>query len=161
MRQSVLMVAIGLSTVLTPGCDERGSTPSMLSEVHPVLQTFTLEMKDSSGKAIGGGTISLPLDISERSHFAGAWKIRVSEVPSEPSSQQDYALLCLSQDDGALRGTVKADAIRINLHPGFDDRNIYLEGQLNDGRFRGQWYYASYAGYEEFGSFEGQREDIP
>ena len=84
-------------------------------------------------------------------------------MPSEPSSQQDYALRCLSENNGTVSGSTKVGGIRIALHPLITDHTVYLEGRITAGTFKGKWYYQSYAGYDEFGSFDANavKENIP
>lgn len=86
-------------------------------------------------------------------------KLGVSEVPDNLFSQRDYALRCLSQNNGILSGTVKDGLVRIELHPQVDDSTIYLEGAINGQLFNGKCFYQSFAGSKDFGTFEAKAED--
>ncbi|MHC4398963.1 MAG: M56 family metallopeptidase [Planctomycetota bacterium] len=125
------------------------------------VQAFRMEIKGSSGNPVAAGVLSLPSDMGDRTEFTGSCSIRVPDVPEMPTTQLDYAIRCLSQNDGTLSGRVTDGVIRIALHPQADDDTIYLEGQLAEGSFNGRWYYQSYAGYKEFGVFHAKTEDRP
>ena len=144
-----ILTVLSVAIVLSGGCGKSGSTAT--------TESFTLNIVDSSGKLIASGHLSLPRDLASISQFTGAYEIDVTEVPKKPSSQDDYAICCLSQNNGVLSGSVKDSAIRINLHPQVEDSNVYLEGELTGQLFKGKCFYQSYAGYELFGTFEAIR----
>ncbi|MHC4146703.1 MAG: hypothetical protein ACYSUD_18255 [Planctomycetota bacterium] len=144
-----ILTVLSVAIVLSGGCGKSGSTAT--------TESFTLNIVDSSGKLIASGHLSLPRDIVSISQFTGAYEIDVTEVPKKPSSQDDYAICCLSQNNGVLSGSIKGGAVRINLHPHVDDANVYLEGELNGQLFKGKCLYQSYAGYKPFGTFEAKR----
>jgi len=108
----------------------------------------------SSGKLIASGYLSLPHDIASTSEFTGACEINITEVPKNPSSQDDYAICCLSEKIDVLSGSVEDSVIRIVLHPRVDDGDVYLEGKLTGQLFKGKCFYQNFAGYEPFGTFE-------
>ena len=91
-----------------------------------------------------------------RDQFRGSCKIRVSNVPQQPATEHDYAIRCLSQNNGVLSGRVTDGVFRIALHPQIEDNAIYLEGRVEGASFRGKWFYQSFAGYNECGAFEAR-----
>ena len=144
-----ILTVLSAAIVLSGGCGRAGPTET--------TDSFTLNIVDSSGKLIASGHLSLPRDLASISQFTGAYEIDVTEVPKKPSSRDDYAICCLSQNNGVLSGSVKDSAMRINLHPQVKDGNVYLEGELTGRLFKGKCFYQSYAGYEPFGTFEAIR----
>ena len=145
-----ILTVLSVAIVLSGGCGKSGSTATS--------ESFTLKIVDSSGKLIASGHLLLPSDIAGVSHFTGAYEIDVTKVTKKPSSQDEYAIRCLSQNTGVLSGSVKDGVIRIGLHPGVEDNNVYLEGELDEQLFTGKCFYQSYAGYEPFGTFEAIRK---
>ena len=160
MRTTKLGVTIlSVAIVLSGGCAKPRSAP----DITATAESFTLEIRDSSGKTIASGRLSLPTDIAGRADFGGSCKIQVSEVPEKPYSQNDYAIRCLSQNNGVLSGSVRNGVVRIALHPLVWDNTVYLEGKLDEHSFKGKCFYQSYAGYMEFGAFEAgiETKDTP
>lgn len=64
--------------------------------------------------------------------------------------------------EGLLQGMVNAEGqIFINLHPGWMDNNVFLNGCFKDikyGNFEGTWTYSTYAGVTDEGSFQAVRK---
>ena len=141
-----IVTVLSVAIVLSGGCGKSCSTPTS--------ESFTLNIVDSSGKLIASGHLSLPRDLASTNQFTGTYEIDVTETPENPSSQTDWAIHCLSQNNGVLSGSVKDRGIRINLHPQVKDSNVYLQGEFNGQLFKGKCFYQSYAGYELFGTFE-------
>ena len=150
---TLLSVAIALSA----GCTQTRDTSTA------TVRSFATVIKDSAGKTIARGSLSLPTDITERARFSGSCTFQVPAVPDTPSSQRDYALLCLSKNNGTLSGTARDGVVRIELHPQADDNTIYLEGTINGEWFSGKFFHQSFPGSEYFGTFEAkiQEERIP
>jgi len=144
-----ILTVLSVAIVLSGGCGKSGPTATP--------ESFTLRIVDSSGKLIASGHLLLPNDVAGISQFTGSYEIDVTEVPKKPSSQDDYAIRCLSQNNGVLSGSVKDGVIRIGLHPGVMDNNVYLEGELGEQLLKGKCFYQSYAGYKPFGTFEAKR----
>ena len=145
-----ILTVLSLSIVLLGGCGKSGSTAT--------TETFTLSIVDLSNKPVASGHLSLPRDMALISRFTGSYEIVVTELPKKPSRQHDYAILCLSQNNGTFSGSVRDSVIRMNLHPLVKDSNVYLEGTLNAELFKGTCLYQSYYGYEPFGTFEAIRK---
>ena len=145
-----VLTPLSVAIVLSVGCTQPGDTSASIA----TAGSFAVVIKDSSGKAIASGNLSLPADIAKRARFSGSCKIQVSELPEQPSTQEDYAIRCLSQNNSLLSGTVKDGVVRIELHPQVDDNTIYLEGTITGQSFTGKCFHQSFAGYKEFGTFE-------
>jgi hypothetical protein len=150
LSKHCILTALSVFIVLLAGCGKSGSTAT--------TEPFTLRIVDLSNKPIASGHLLLPRDIPAISQFTGSYEIVVADAPEKPSSQHDYAILCLSQNKGAFSGSVRDSVIRINLHPLVKDANVYLEGKLTEQLFKGKCFYQSYAGYEPFGTFEAIRK---
>ncbi len=145
-----ILTALSISIVVLGGCSKTDSPAT--------TESFTLSIVDLSNKPVASGRLSLPRNMAAASQFAGSYEIVVTELPAKPSSQQDYAILCLSRNNGTFSGSVRDGFIRINLHPLVIDSNVYLEGALNADSFKGTCLYQNYYGYEPFGTFEAIRE---
>jgi hypothetical protein len=145
-----ILTALSISIVLFGGCGKSGSTAT--------TESFTLSIVDLSNKPVASGHFSLPRDMALIGQFTGSYEIVVTELPKKPSSQYDYALLCLSRNNGTFSGSVRDSVIRMNLHPLVEDSTVYLEGTLNADLFKGTCLYQSYYGYEPFGTFEAIRK---
>jgi hypothetical protein len=141
-----ILTALSISIVLLGGCGKSGSTAT--------TESFTLTIVDLSNKPVASGHFSLPRDMAPVSQFTGSYEIVVTDLPERPSSQQEYAIHCLSQTDGAFSAKIRNSVIHINLHPLVIDGNVYLEGTLHEQLFKGKCFYQSYAGYEPFGTFQ-------
>ena len=146
---------LSVAIVLSAGCTQTRDTPAPTA----TARLFAAVIKDSAGKMIASGSFSLPTDTTEHARFNGSCNIQVLEVSDNPSSQRDYALRCLSQNNGVLSGTVRDGVVRIELHPQADDNTIYLEGTINGQLFNGKCFYQSYAGSKDFASFEAKIEE--
>lgn len=145
-----ILTALSVFILLLAGCGKSGSTAT--------TESFTLQIVDLSNKPIANGRLLLPRDMAATSQFTGSYEIVVTALPKKPSSQHDYAILCLSQNEGAFSGSVRDSVIRLNLHPLVDDSNVYLEGTLDADLFKGTCHYQNYYGYEPFGTFEATRQ---
>lgn len=147
-RWFILTLTCAVTVVLLAGCDPSDTTAT--------TQRFTLRIVDLSNKPIASGHLLLPCNIEEASQFTGSYEIVVTELPEKPSTQHDYAILCLSKNEGQFSASVRDRTIRMNLHPQVDDSNVYLEGTLNADLFKGTCLYQSYYGYEPFGTFKAE-----
>ena len=145
-----ILTALSIFIVLLGGCGESGSTET--------TESFTLSIVDLSNKPVASGHFSLPRDMAQISQFTGPYEIVVTDLPAKPSSQHDYAILCLSRNKGTFSGSVRDGVIRLNLHPLLKDSNVFLEGTLNADLFKGTCLYQNYYGYEPFGTFEAIRK---
>jgi hypothetical protein len=149
-----ILAILSIAVMLWAGC----AKPDGTSKQNANTKSFTLEIKDSSEKTIAHGELLLPTNISDSVSFNGACTILVSDIPEKPSSQKEYAILCLSHNEGKFSGTSRDGIVSINLNPGVKDGNIYLEGEVNKQLFKGKCIYQSYAGYENFGTFESKAD---
>jgi hypothetical protein len=154
MKVGVLTL-LSVAIVLSAGCTQ----PRDISASTTPAGSFAVVIKNSGGKTFASGNLSLPTDITKGARFSGSCEIQVSQPPEQPSSEEDYAIRCLSQNNGLLSGTVKDGVVRIELHPQIDDNTIHLEGTINGQLFNGKCFYQSYAGSKEFGTFETKIEN--
>ena len=135
------------------GCKDDTSAPVN----HP--RRFTIEFNDVSSNRVASGIIQLPSRQPEDKSCAGRCEITVPNPPAKPATRLEYALVCFSQNTGTFSGRMNDGHFRIDLAPQADDNTISLEGVLDGKRARGKWYYQSFAGYDEIGTWEGK--DFP
>jgi hypothetical protein len=149
-RHFILAILCGGVILFLTGCSKSDSTATM--------ERLPLRIVDLSNKPIAHGYLLLPRDMDEPCQFTGSYEIVVTELPKKPSNQLDYAVLCLSHNNGAYSGRVGDGVIRLNLHPLAKDGNVYLEGTLGADSFKGTCLYENYYGYLPFGTFEANRK---
>lgn len=112
---------------------------------------YKLQIKDLAGTIVANGTLSLPIAVQSSKRFKGAWLVNMLQ----PANERTPAVQCLAENDGALSGTVARDRVSIDLHPGWADHNVLLDGRFDDdGIIKGQCSFWSFVGTDVFGSFE-------
>jgi hypothetical protein len=56
--------------------------------------------------------------------------------------------------EGSLIGSIINSSISIELNPQFRDNNLGLAGTINDNIIEGKWYWSSFPGLTNWGTFK-------
>jgi hypothetical protein len=145
IMRTIIVAAVlsGVMIILLSGCETATNSST----------DYTIVIKDSSDKRIAIGNLELTRDFASRNEFEGFCKFFV-DVPEKPSSQQDYAIRCLSTKQHIYTATLKDGQVIISLEPIVKDADIYLAGEVGRQSIKGKCIYQSYAGEYQFGTFE-------
>lgn len=129
------------------------------------LRERAIVFKDASSNIVASGTIELPVEIRAEEGCGGViahetdwgcWgvcKIAVTDAPFRSTSAA-HGLACLAQNAGSFSGRMTKGRFRISLAPLIADNTISLEGEVGGDQAKGRWFYQSFAGYDEMGTFE-------
>ena len=124
---SVMMV-IFLAAI---GCKDTGTTPP-----GTMLGVYEYVATDSVGARYESGV--LLLSIVDSVTLGGSWNFDRS-------------------GKGDLTGNLTGNQFSLNLHPGWADHNLILNGTLESSRLTGQWSWVGIAGPMEGGLFVAQK----
>lgn len=134
MRYSTcILLALGL--FLASGCDLGTNVDSN--------QSFSYTGYDSTGVKIITGTLTFFHDDSLT--YSGTWNFRKIENPAKIGPQTGT---------GSFVGGLSDSLVWLNLNPNYADNNVFLIGELEPMRYRGNWQYVSFIGVTNHGTFE-------
>jgi hypothetical protein len=108
--------------------------------------TFSYTSYDSSGVAVVTGWFTM--DLSDSSAVSGQWHFCPIGNPEGIGPQTGT---------GELAGGFYNGELSVDLHPGWMDSNIILQGTLEGDRYAGEWMWISFIGVTNQGTFEAQR----
>jgi hypothetical protein len=55
---------------------------------------------------------------------------------------------------GKLAGMMAGKSVSINLNPSWVDKNVFLQGTMDDSRMSGKWMWSTFVGSTAEGTFE-------
>ncbi len=109
----------------------------------PSEDEYNYRAYDQSGKLVVTGTLKFEqLDIKG---VKGSWQLR---------NVNGSDMTGISEAFGVFEGSLKGDALYLDLHPGWRDNNVILQGLLSGDSYRGEWAYIGYPGVLNEGNFE-------
>ncbi len=94
---------------------------------------------DSSWSPIISGTLTFV--VVESTSVSGIWQFEGREGYGPQVGM------------GAFEGWIDGKTVSINLNPGWADNNVFLTGELKEGRYQGTWEYVTFVGPVYTGSF--------
>ncbi|HSP89051.1 MAG TPA: hypothetical protein VLN45_13020 [Ignavibacteriaceae bacterium] len=97
---------------------------------------------DSLGTAVSKGWIKIGI---KDSTIFGSWEIDKIGNPQNIGPQIGK---------GELEGNFSDNKMVIGLNPDYVDNNIVLDGSLKENKLTGKWYYSSFIGLTNWGTFE-------
>jgi hypothetical protein len=104
--------------------------------------SFTYQSYDSLGNLIVNGWFKIEFVDSLR--VEGSWHL------NNLSNRNDIGI---QDGDGELIGHIENPSILINLNPQYADHNVYLDGIIKEDLIEGQWFWATFIGPTNWGSF--------
>jgi len=120
----------------------------------PDSSALAIVLRDASSNIVASGTISLPPQTAGDKSWAGSCRIAaVPNPPATPTTRIKHALACLARSTGSFSGRISDGVFKITLDPQAEDDAIRLEGVLKGNQAKGKWFYESYAGNDEMGTF--------
>ena len=109
--------------------------------------TFNYTAYDSLGAIVAGGTISF--EIQDTTNITGEWEINKVGDPKNIGPQTG---------SGKLEGNLTDESLMIGLNPDFRDNNVFLEGKPEENKYTGKWYYSSFIGLTNWGTFVAEKK---
>ena len=76
---------------------------------------------------------------------SGVWQLNVRDGAEHTGINNTF---------GRFEGSLKGDALYLDLHPGWIDNNVILTGVMSGRLFFGEWAYIGFPGVINQGSFE-------
>ena len=115
--------------------------------------TYNYTAFDSTGRKIVTGTMELQftkIDSVDKERISGRWSF---------SAANDSGIPQAMLGDGELIGEWHPDTrLWLNLHPNMMDNNVFLDGNLENEKYTGEWSYATFAGVINYGTFEASKK---
>jgi len=102
---------------------------------------------DSLGTIVSKGW--LKIEIKDSSNVTGSWEINKVGNPQNIGPQTG---------NGELEGSFNNGKLVLGLNPDFVDNNVGLVGTHERNKYTGKWYYSSFIGLTNWGSFEAERK---
>lgn len=137
LRSGTLILAVFLTAWTGVGCNgSNGPDPVPAG-------AYAYSGFDSTGRLIVTG--SLTLDLDNPAEVTGTWHLQANGNPQNIGPQTG---------DGQLLGGMSGTNLHVNLNPNQNDNNVFLNGVLFGGTYRGEWTYSGFAGTLNQGTFE-------
>jgi hypothetical protein len=102
---------------------------------------------DSLGSIVAVGTLSF--EMKDSTNITGVWEIKKVGDPQNIGPQVGKGELVGGLSDGTLW---------IELNPEFRDNNVFLQGKLEKNKYNGKWFYSSFIGLTNWGTFEAEMQ---
>ena len=141
MKLYVQIVLLSLSLVFS--C-EKDDSPIGFEPGPP--GSFTYESYDTLGIQIVYGWLEYELVDSVK--IEGSWKLNSLSTRTDIGPQVG---------EGKLIGHIEGTSISMELNPQFRDNNLSLVGKINNNRIEGKWYWMSYIGVTNWGTFKAMK----
>ena len=132
-----------LILVVLYSCEKNDS--SLGIELGPA-GSFTYQSYDSLGKLIVNGWLEFELIDSVK--IEGTWRLNNIRNRDDIGPQYGY---------GKLLGSISDSEIWMELNPQYVDNNMYLEGIKSDNYIEGKWYWISFPGVTNWGTFKASK----
>ena len=104
--------------------------------------SFSYLSYDSLGTPIVSGWLTFEMTDSVR--IGGSWQLK--KLVNRNDLGPQYG-------EGELVGQIEESSIWMELNPQFKDHNLGLVGTINDTHIEGKWYWASFPGVTNWGTF--------
>ena len=125
------------------GCNKNSDDLS-LGPIPPGAYQYT--SYDSTGVAIVKGWLTLNYEGSL--NITGEWHLEKIGNPHNIGPQVG---------NGNLVGVIDQERVWVELNPQYVDNNLQLNGIIENGHYKGEWIWTSFAGITNRGSFEAVR----
>lgn len=142
LKQYLKALAIVPMILLFISCESPTKSDNKYEEFQPGIYKYS--GYDESGNKFVSGDLHLEFDDDG---LTGNW-----DMDALLTNYDDHAHI----GQGDLVGRIENDTIWCNLHPGWMDHNIVIEGYYENGKIKGEWSYISYFGYTDGGSFKAK-----
>lgn len=109
--------------------------------------TYNYTAYDSLGTIISKGW--LKFEVKDSSNISGSWEI--NKVGNSQNIGPQIG-------KGELEGHFNNSMLVLGLNPDFVDNNVVLSGKLKMNEYEGKWYYSSFIGLTNWGSFKAEKE---
>jgi hypothetical protein len=101
---------------------------------------------DSTGNTIIAGWLTL--NLSDTTNITGEWHFNTVNNPKDIGMQTG---------NGNLRGGKNDSIVSINLNPNWADNNVILNGKINNDGYYGKWYWSTFIGETNKGTFKANK----
>ncbi len=128
-------------TVFSAGCLDDISGPSLPEG------NYKYTAYDSLGNAVAQGLIIIEMGDSIK--VTGIWKIKAIGNVQNIGPQTG---------EGNLNGELRDKTLMIGLNPNYVDNNVTLNGTVKENWYSGKWYYSSFVGVTNWGTFRAIKE---
>jgi len=138
MKLYVQIVLLSLSLIIS--C-EKDDSPIGFEPGTP--GSFTYQSYDTLGIQIVYGWLKIePIDSV---NIKGSWQLYSLSTRNDIGPQVG---------EGKLLGHIEGTSISMELNPQFKDNNLSLVGIINNNRIEGKWYWMSFIGVTNWGTFK-------
>jgi hypothetical protein len=108
--------------------------------------SFSYLSYDSLGSPVVSGWLQFEFTDSVR--IKGSWQLKNLTGRSDLGPQTG---------EGELVGSIKGSSISMELNPGVIDNNLGLSGTLSGTRIEGEWFWISFVGITNWGTFKAAK----
>ena len=145
-RQCRLVPSLPLLVAML-ACSGAPGTQTTAPRLEDFRDTYTYRAFHQDGRLLLTGTLTF--DVRDESTIGGSWSI--AWAPGADTT----AVVGPQVGEGQLVGTLRRDAVRIALNPGWADNNVDLAAeQRTADRIAGQWSHSTILGQVAQGRFE-------
>jgi len=109
----------------------------------PFAEPYNYHAYDQSGKLVVTGYLKF-----EQMDIEGVWGYW------HLTNKNGADHTGISESFGKFEGFLKGDALYLDLHPGWKDNNVILQGLISGKRYEGDWAYIGFPGVMNEGEFE-------
>lgn len=121
-------------------CSKFSLSPSQQSK-------YNYKAYDNAGELGISGLLTL--NFKDSPDLSGKWEF---------SSENDSLDMGAQVGEGELEGTIQGDTLMINLHPGYADHNVFLQGKINKGEITGKWWWITFVGVTSQGTYTATKK---
>jgi hypothetical protein len=144
MKTLVVGIAIVAAALFLCRCEDQGSGTG----VGPVPSgAYRYTSYDTNGVPVVRGWITLVYQDSPL--ITGEWRLDKIGDPQGIGPQIG---------SGRLVGSFQNGKLVIELNPQFRDNNLQLVGEFNNGEYKGEWFWISFIGITNRGTFRALQE---
>ncbi len=108
--------------------------------------SYTYLSYDSLGNLIANGW--LQFELIDSVNIEGVWKL--NKIRNRDDIGPQYG-------EGKLVGSISDSKIWMELNPQYRDNNMYLDGIKSDNYIEGKWYWISFPGVTNWGTFKASK----
>jgi hypothetical protein len=135
-----ILIVLSLSLI---ACTDEGAPPALGPGPGGSPLSYSYRAYNSAGNLLVVGTLTMTMEDS--TSIVGSWALDQVQVSDKVGPQVGT---------GKLAGMMAGKSVSINLNPSWVDKNVFLQGTMDDSRMSGKWMWSTFVGSTAEGTFE-------
>jgi hypothetical protein len=136
----IIFIAAWLSLLFLTECSD-----NLVGALTDGIYNYTAY--DSLGVIVAKGTLSFKF--KDSTNIIGEWEI---------NKIGDHENIGPQIGNGELKGNLTDGRLSVELNPDFRDNNVFLEGKPGKNKYTGKWFYSSFIGLTNRGTFVAEKK---